>query len=101
MTRSIHALSGAALLTAAIREPGLDNALTTADPRSTSSAAEQEHDERREHAPHDSSRFPITKQVPTTTAIPMNHVTSPSGTGPMWPIPHPPTSCGCSWGTRP
>ena len=83
------------VLGAAIRWSGLHDPFLPREPRTASQPPEQQDKQRDEPAPHVLSRLPITTQVATIAAIPMNQVTSPSGTGPICPIAQPPRSSGC------
>ena len=82
-------------LRATVGEARLDDPLSSAEQRTPSPTPEQQHDRGHEPTLHDCSRLPITRHVATSAAMPMNHVTRPSGTGPTCPIAQPPRSSGC------
>src|SRR5205823_12794521 len=68
------------------------------DARRPAAAAEQQDERRDEPAPGRAHAWilrPMTVQTPTSAAPAKSQATSPSGTGPMWPIPQPPRSSGC------
>src|SRR6185437_963247 len=64
------------------------------DERTSPAATEQEHEHRDQPALHEWIRLPITAHVAISSAIAMNQVTRPSGTGPTWPSAQPPRSSG-------